>query len=177
MSISWEEALGLTTPSKSVEPATRKMHKNAQITEKVLTPKKQAIDNRKKQLVKLLRNVPSVPAAAKQLQVHHTTLYRDLADLSGDEQAAYIRSKWYHLLDRLEQDHEVELFNALTRVVTKFFEKQANVEVKVKQEITEHKTVNVNVKALLSEYADLFTQQEDENDGSQETTISNNNST
>ena len=48
-------------------------------------------------------------------------------------------------------------------------------EVKVKQEITEHKTVNVNVKALLSEYADLFPKENDENDGSQEATVSNNN--
>jgi len=48
-------------------------------------------------------------------------------------------------------------------------------EVKVKQEITEHKTVNINVKTLLSEYDSLFTNEEDENIRAKEATVSINN--
>jgi len=125
MSITWEEALGLTPPDSV---SICKMSQNV-----TNTPKKASADSRRSQVIDLLKKRKHPSKIAEQFNVTVRTIYRDVDEWMKSNLGSYLMVEWLQLSAEMKESDSAEVFQAITKLLLKYVEKQTKVEVNINQ--------------------------------------------
>ncbi|MCL1977611.1 MAG: hypothetical protein FWG55_05890 [Candidatus Bathyarchaeota archaeon] len=119
MSITWEEALGLSFVKTKCEV----------LEEKAVSKKQSEMIDRQQKVIELLKQGVIIADIAKQLGVNQATIYHDIYEWSKTELASFIQGEWIELHVRMKYRRVEEAYRVTSNLLAKFHEKQANVAV------------------------------------------------